>query len=104
MVALEMAPGAEFEPVAFSRFLAEQPDLGPKWLPTYVRVVAQLPVTATDKLDKKPLRAAAWRTEDPLWRRAPRGSTFERMEAIDVAALEAELATNGRAHLIGVTA
>jgi fatty-acyl-CoA synthase len=104
MVALEMAPGAEFEPVAFSRFLAEQPDLGPKWVPTYVRVVARLPVTATDKLDKKPLRAAAWRTGDPLWRRAPRGSTFERMEATDVAALEAELATNGRAHLIGVTA
>lgn len=104
MAAVEMAPGAAFDPEEFGRFLAGQPDLGPKWVPAYVRVTPHLPVTATDKLDKKPLRAAAWRTDDPVWRRAPRTVQFELMTAADVSALEAELAANGRAHLLGVTA
>ena len=104
MAAIEMAPGFEFDPDRFARFVAEQPDLGPKWVPTYVRIVTDLPVTATDKLDKKPLRAAAWRTDDPLWHRRPRTMAFEPMTADDVAALEQALAENGRSHLLGVTA
>jgi fatty-acyl-CoA synthase len=104
MAAVEMAPGVPFDPDAFVRFMAEQPDLGPKWIPSYVRVVEALPVTATDKLDKKPLRAAAWRTADPLWHRAARTMSFEPMTASDVAALEQALEENGRLHLIGVSA
>ena len=38
MVALELADGASSTPSAFDAFLAEQPDLGPKWLPAFVRV------------------------------------------------------------------
>ena len=71
MAAIEMLPGHRFDPSAFSPFMAAQPDLGRKWIPAYIRVVGTLPVTATDKLDKKPLRASAWRTGDPLWRRPP---------------------------------
>ena len=109
MAALEMEPGRIFDPEEFSRFLAEQPDLGPKWIPTYLRVTPRLPVTGTDKLDKKPLRAAAWRTDDQLWRRPARAPTrggvvFEPMTPADLEGLEAELAANGRAYLIGVTA
>ena len=104
MAAVEMAPGVPFDPEAFAGFMAEQPDLGPKWIPAYVRVVASLPVTATDKLDKKPLRAAAWRTDDPLWHRPPRTMTFEPMTTEDLAALEDALEANGRSHLLGVTA
>ena len=104
MAALEMAPGEVFDPSAFARFLRDQPDLGPKWVPTYVRITGHLPVTATDKLDKKPLRATAWRTEDPVWWRPERTMTFERMNPGDVAQLEAELAANQRSHLLGVTA
>jgi fatty-acyl-CoA synthase len=104
MAAVEMGPGADFDPEVFARFLSEQPDLGPKWVPMYVRVVDQLPVTATDKLDKKPLRAAGWRTSDPLWRRAARTMRFEPMGPGDVTDLESELAAHGRAHLMGVVA
>lgn len=102
MAAVEMAPGATFEPVAFSRFVTSQPDLGPKWVPAYVRVTT-LPLTASGKLDKKPLRAAAWRTSDPIWMRPARTMDFRPMTEEDRAALEAGLAANGRAHLLGVT-
>lgn len=102
MAAVEMAPGQLFDPVVWSAFLGEQPDLGPKWVPAIVRVTGRLPLTGTDKLDKKPLRAQAWRTADPLWRRMPRSMTFVPMTAREVALLESELAANGRAHLVGV--
>lgn len=103
MAAVEMAPGASFDPVAFADFMTSQPDLGPKWIPTYVRVT-ELPLTATDKLDKKPLRAQAWHAHDPLWMRRARTMEFRPMTEADRQALDAELAANGRAHLLGVTA
>src|SRR5262245_93043 len=40
MAALELRPGARFDPEEFAAFLAVQPDLSPKWGPTYVRVAA----------------------------------------------------------------
>ena len=43
---------ATFDPDDFAAFLAEQPDLGTKWAPRYVRIVDALPVTGTDKVDK----------------------------------------------------
>jgi fatty-acyl-CoA synthase len=97
MVALETEA---FDPVAFEAFVSTQPDLGPKWVPRYVRAVQALPVTATDKVDKKPLRAEAWRTSDPLWHRVGRSAAFVPMTAADVDALEAELEANGRSNLL----
>ncbi len=52
MVALETAPGRPFDAGAFAQWLLEQPDLGPKWLPRYVRVSESLPQTATGKVTK----------------------------------------------------
>ena len=43
MVAVEMAPGATFDPEAFAAWLEDQPDLGPKWIPRYVRVSDSCP-------------------------------------------------------------
>ncbi len=68
MAVLELPPreGADgaFDPVAFDAFLAEQRDVGTKWAPRYVRITASLPVTATNKVDKAPLRRERW-TPDP---------------------------------------
>ena len=58
MAALELEPGTAFDPMAFAAFLADQPDLGTKWAPRFVRIIPSLPVTATDKIDKRPLRDA----------------------------------------------
>ena len=46
-----------FDPGAFDAFLAEQPDLGTKWSPRFVRIVAAMPLTANNKVNKQPLRA-----------------------------------------------
>ena len=68
MVALELWGGAAFDPVAFDEFLLSQPDLGPKWLPAFVRVDAELPKLSSMKLDKKRLRSEAWRVDGAVWR------------------------------------
>ncbi len=100
MVALELEPGVTFDPGAFTTFLAAQEDLGTKWAPRYVRVVASLPVTATDKTDKKPLRSARWDTEDPVWHRIGRSDEYVPLTSDHVDELVAEFAANGRSDLL----
>jgi fatty-acyl-CoA synthase len=68
MAALELWPGASFDPVAFDEWLAEQPDLGPKWVPAFVRVDDELPKLSSMKIDKKALRRDAWRVPGVVWR------------------------------------
>ena len=43
MAALQLQPGATFDPSDFDEFLNEQPDLGTKWTPRYVRITDALP-------------------------------------------------------------
>ncbi len=98
MIALETVPGRPFDAEAFARWLAAQPDLGPKWLPRYVRVSASLPQTATGKVTKVGLRAEAWACDEPVWWR-PLDSTdlrFEPLSDDDREKLAAGLAENGR--------
>jgi fatty-acyl-CoA synthase len=98
MVAIETVPGTEFEPDGFATWLEEQPDLGPKWVPRYVRVSPQLPQTATGKVTKVGLRAEAWACDDEVWWR-PLGSSdirFTLLTDADRKALAAGLAENGR--------
>ncbi len=42
MAALQLRESAEFDPEAFAMFLADQPDLGTKWAPRYVRICEEL--------------------------------------------------------------
>jgi fatty-acyl-CoA synthase len=67
MAALVMAPGAEFDPDLFRAFLAEQPDLGPKQWPSYVRISAELPRTVTFKVLKRQLSAQGVDCGEPVW-------------------------------------
>ena len=88
MVALETVPGRPFDPDDFAEWLRAQPDLGPKWVPRYVRVSPSLPQTATGKVTKVGLRKEAWDCDDPVWWR-PLGTTdirFERLGDEDRAA------------------
>ena len=101
MAALELEPGTTFDPHEFTAFLAAQEDLGTKWAPRYVRLVTALPVTATDKTDKKPLRAQRWETDDPVWHRAGRSDRYVPLTPADVGSMIDEFATNGRSALIG---
>lgn len=55
LAVVEMSPGAVFDADAFGRFLQAQPDLGTKWPPRFVRVVEEMPRTASNKLLKRAL-------------------------------------------------
>ncbi len=98
MVAIETVPGRAFDPDAFAQWLAAQPDLGPKWLPRYVRISPMLPQTATGKVTKVDLRTEAWACEDPVWWRPLGGADlrFVQLSEQDRAMLAAGLAENGR--------
>ncbi|HXQ75916.1 MAG TPA: AMP-binding protein [Acidimicrobiales bacterium] len=106
MATLELAPGAPFDPAAFARFLADQEDLGTKWAPRFVRLVEQVPLTGTNKVDKRPLRREAWMTDDPVWWRPPAGrgaddaAPYRLLTAEDVEGLHDELAAHGRTGLL----
>ncbi len=100
MAAIEMLAGATFDPDAFGTFLTDQRDLGTKWAPRYVRVVDALPVGATNKIDKRPLRAERWDTADPLFRRAPRADAYVPLTPADAAELRSEFERNGRTNLL----
>jgi fatty-acyl-CoA synthase len=66
MAALVLTTGAEFDAEKFRVFLAEQPDLGPKQWPSYVRVSTGLPRTATFKILKRQLSAEGLDCADPV--------------------------------------
>ncbi|WP_078872175.1 AMP-binding protein [Streptomyces sp. NRRL S-337] len=67
MAALSLRDGTGFDGEDFAAFLAAQPDLGTKMAPRFVRTVAALPVTATNKVHRVALRRAGFRCPDPVW-------------------------------------
>ena len=67
MAALVLAEAAEFDAERFRAFLAEQPDLGPKQWPSFVRISAELPRTVTFKVLKRQLSAEGIDCADPIW-------------------------------------
>jgi fatty-acyl-CoA synthase len=96
MAALQLRPGTSFDPEGFLAFLHQQPDLGTKWAPRFVRVVDAIPLTATGKVDRKPLRAERWTTADPVWWRPGRDLPYRRLTDADVALLQEAFARAGR--------
>ena len=87
MVALEVADAKTFDPAGFDAFLAAQSDLGPKWVPAFVRVTEELPKLASMKVDKRRLRDDAWRAGPVYWRPA-KGATLRALSAADRAGLD----------------
>ena len=82
MVALEVTDADAFDPKAFDAFLAQQPDLGTKWKPAFVRVTSELPKLASMKVDKRRLRDEAWQPEPTYWRPG-KGEGLRAMSAED---------------------
>ncbi|MGQ0831109.1 MAG: AMP-binding protein [Microthrixaceae bacterium] len=100
MAAIELDHGVTFDPVAFASFLAEQPDLGTKWMPRFVRVVDALPLTATRKIDRNPLRRDRWVTTDPVWWRPTASEPYRPLAGDDVDALARAFDEAGRAGML----
>ncbi|WP_226435445.1 long-chain-fatty-acid--CoA ligase [Rhodococcus yananensis] len=76
MIAVVPTAVREFDPADFAEFLDSQPDLGPKQLPTLVRVCEALPRTATFKVVTRSLAAERWHCADPVWYRGRGESEF----------------------------
>src|SRR4051794_10050855 len=87
MVAIEVDDETAFDLAEFDAFVQAQPDLGPKWVPSLVRVTPELPKLASMKIDKTRLRREGWNAPAVNWR-ADRGDPLRPMTAADVAALE----------------
>jgi fatty-acyl-CoA synthase len=67
MAAIVLRDGAAFDQARFEAFLAEQPDLGPKQWPTFVRIGDAIPRTATFKILKRVLSAEGTECADPVF-------------------------------------
>ncbi len=79
-----------------------QRDLGTKWSPRYVRIVPALPVTATNKIDKTPLRRARWTStaDDPVYWRPERREPLRRLTESDRDEILRRFEANGRAEVL----
>ncbi len=104
MAAVEMDGSQPFAPEAFAEFLGAQPDLGTKWAPRFVRIVDHVPVTGTNKVDKRPLVTQRWETSDPVWWRPPetRSLAYRRLTPEDAETLRREFDSFGRAGLLEI--
>lgn len=67
MAAVVLTPGAQFDADTFRAFLSDQPDLGPKQWPSYLRVSAGLPRTETFKVLKRQLSAEGTDCAEPVF-------------------------------------
>jgi len=102
MAVIEMRDGTSFDPVDFDRFLSEQRDLGTKWSPRYVRVTTAMPVTATNKVDKAPLRRDRWMPvngDDVYWR-PDRRDPLRPLTDQDRTLIRSRFAESGRAEVL----
>ncbi len=100
MAAVVCARGSSFDPEEFLTFLGAQPDLGTKWTPRYVRVMAALPLTRTNKVLKRVLAQQRWRTGDPVWWSPGRGEPYRPMVDADADGVEGLLIERGRGALL----
>ena len=75
-VAVVLRDGGLLDPAGLEEFLAAQPDLGTKMWPRHVRLMADLPATATNKVLKRELVREGLETADELWVRAERGTSY----------------------------
>jgi fatty-acyl-CoA synthase len=94
MAALVLHPGATFDPDGFAAFLASQSDLGTKWMPRYLRIASELPVTTTNKIVKRELRRERWECADPVF--LLEGGSYRPLEPADAAAIRSEFAARNR--------
>jgi fatty-acyl-CoA synthase len=89
MAAVQLRPGIDgLDPEALAEFLSAQGDLGTKWAPRFVRMSASLPITATNKVLKRALRAERWNCAEPVLWQSVKGGPYATLSADEARALE----------------
>ncbi|MCE2854563.1 MAG: AMP-binding protein [Ilumatobacteraceae bacterium] len=104
MVALQFEEGHQFDIESFSEFLATQPDMGTKWMPTFIRVMEQLPLTQTTKVLKRQLVLERWHSceqgDNHVWWRPTKGESFTKMTVEHAAQLREKFVAAGRGDIL----
>jgi fatty-acyl-CoA synthase len=98
MAALALREGVTFDPDGFARFLDAQPDLSPKWRPTWLRIVPELRRSESNKVLKRELQREKFlgvNGPDPLWWQPRGATTYRRFTAADLETLRAHFARAG---------
>ena len=89
MAAVLLRPGVDsLDAGAFAGFLAAQGDLGTKWAPRFVRLCASLPITATNKVLKRGLRAERWNCAQPVLWQPEKGGPYRLMTSEEAVVME----------------
>jgi len=88
-----VVPAEGFDPCGFADWVAEQRSASTTWVPSYLRVSADLPRTATGKLVVRRLAQQRWEGDD-VWVRD--GDAMRPMTDDDRRALEKAFADSGR--------
>lgn len=100
MAGLVLRDDATFDPVAFAAWVDRLADVGPKWRPRYVRLVADPPTTGTNKIVKRTLVHQKWRSDrvdgDPVFVRGRDEPAYRRFGAEEEAALQESFVRHGR--------
>ena len=105
MAAIQLQPGCSFDIEEFVGFLGDQSDLGPKWMPTFVTVVDEFPMTPSNKVIKRELVLRRWHEIESnsaarLWWRDGRNAAFVRFDATLAEQLRGRFTANNRENVI----
>jgi len=96
MACVQLRPGATVDAQTLDKHMKAQPDLGTKWLPRFVRISSNMPVTATSKILKRELRAERWECQDPVWWRPQTGAELRPLTGADLRTIREEFERHGR--------
>lgn len=100
MAGIVLRDGVAFDGAAFAQWIDARAELGPKWRPRYVRVLADPPTTGTNKVVKRTLTHEKFRSDriggDEIWVRGRNEPAYRRFTTEDEAALEAEFERSQR--------
>lgn len=105
MAALQLQSGATFDAVEFSKFLSGQTDLGPKWVPSFIEIVENFPMTPSNKVIKRELVLRRWHNAERdvkarIWLRPGKEIRFEKFGVNDAKQLRSKFAAHQREGLL----
>jgi fatty-acyl-CoA synthase len=103
MVAIQPLPRRIMDPDDLFEFISSQPDMSPKWMPTYVIIAGELPRGVTGKVLVRELRREKFLLDDPrgpvYWRE--RGEmTYKPLSPEDEERIRKRFVAAGREHLL----
>ena len=106
-VALQMEPGERFDPQAvFDHFLEQQNNEGmdPKWMPDFIRIEEQLPMSETNKVLVRHLRKEGYNLaanpDMAIWFRERGDQAYKKLTPDEFERLKKTFEDNGRAQAL----